>query len=194
MHGGTVEAESGGGGRGATFTVKLPLVVVRSHDTESLDGSKREHPTARSNNGGAGVDCPPELDGLHVLVCDDEEDSRLLVTVVLERCGASVTSVSSAQEAMAVLQQSRPDVLISDIGMPGEDGYSLIKRVRSLSAEDGGRIPAAALTAYARVEDRMKALRTGFQIHLPKPVEPAELVTVVANLAGRVGENFRERV
>lgn len=197
MHGGTVEAESRGIGQGATFILKFPLVVMRTHDSHSSKGAGGVHPSVRNNsshNGAATSDCPPELDGLNVLVCDDEEDTRLLVTVVLERCGASVTSVASAQEAMAALQHSRPDILISDIGMPGEDGYSLIKKVRSLSIEDGGKIPAAALTAYARMEDRMKALRSGFQIHLPKPVEPAELVTVVANLAGRFGENNRERV
>jgi len=185
MHGGTVEAESGGEGQGATFTVKLPLVVVRSLDVGRKSEVERVHPTA---SGGVPFNCPPELDGLHVLVVDDEEDTRVLLTMVLERCGASVTAVASAQEAFAALKESRPDVLISDLGMPEEDGYSLIKKVRALPLADGGQTPAAALTAYARVEDRMRVLRSGFQIHIPKPVEPAELVAVVANLAGRIGE------
>ncbi len=126
---------------------------------------------------------------MHVLVVDDEEDTRDLLKMVLEKCGASVTAVASAAEAFAVLKETRPDVLVSDLGMPGEDGYSLIKKVRALPVKDGGQTPAAALTAYARVEDRMRVLRCGFQMHIPKPVEPAELVAVVANLAGRIGEN-----
>jgi CheY-like chemotaxis protein len=157
-------------------------MVVRSLDTRRARDAERVHPTA---SGDMPFNCPPELDGLRVLVVDDEEDTRVLLRMVLERCGASVTAVSSAQEALAALKQSRPDVLVSDLGMPEEDGYSLIKKVRALSAEDGGQTPAAALTAYARVEDRLKVLNSGFQIHIPKPVEPIELVTVVANLAGR---------
>ncbi len=186
MHGGTVEAESVGAGQGSTFTVKLPLVVMRSLDVRRASDAERVHPTASS---GVPFNCPPELNGLQVLVVDDEEDTRVLLQMVLERCGASVTTVSSAQEALATLKRSRPDVLVSDLGMPEEDGYSLIKKVRALSSEDGGQTPAAALTAYARVEDRMRVLRSGFQIHIPKPVEPAELVAVVANLAGRIGES-----
>ncbi len=182
MHGGTVEVESRGEGHGATFTVKLPLVAVR----RSTRDAERVHPTASR---GAPFNGPPELEGLRLLVVDDEEDTRTLLKAVLERCGAQVVAVSSASEAIAALKQSQPDVLISDLGMPEEDGYSLIKKVRALSAEDGGRTPAAALTAYARVEDRMKVLRSGFQIHLPKPVEPAELIAVVANLAGRTAKS-----
>ena len=109
----------------------------------------------------------------------------MLVTTVLEKCAARVTSASSAAEALRLLKELRPDVLVSDLGMPEEDGYSLIGKVRSLPADEGGRTPAVALTAYARVEDRLKVLRSGFQTHLPKPVEPAELVAVVANVTGR---------
>jgi PAS domain S-box-containing protein len=183
MHGGTVEVESPGEGYGATFTVKLPLIVVRSFKVGHASRAERVHPTSSNV---LPFDCPPELDGLRLLVVDDEEDTRTLLKVVLEQCGASVTTASSVREAIAVLKESRPDVLISDLGMPEEDGYSLIKRVRALSEEDGGKTPSAALTAYARAEDRMKVLRSGFQIHIPKPVEPAELVAVVANLAGRI--------
>ncbi len=110
----------------------------------------------------------------------------MLVKTVLESFGATVTLSTDAAGAFSALQSVRPDVLISDLGMAGEDGYSLIRRVRALTAEQGGQTPAAALTAYARVEDRSQALRCGFQIHLPKPIEPAELLAVVGNLAKRV--------
>jgi PAS domain S-box-containing protein len=182
MHGGTVRAESRGEGQGATFTIKLPLVVMRSFDMRRASDAERVHPTASAD---VPFDCPSELEGLRLLVVDDEADTRTLLKAVLERCGASVVAVASAGEALAALKETRPDVLISDLGMPEEDGYTLIKKVRALSPEDGGQTPSAALTAYARVEDRMKVLRAGFQIHIPKPVEPAELITVVANLAGR---------
>ncbi len=181
MHGGTVEAESKGEEQGAIFTVRLPLIAVRSIDVSS-EGNQRVHPTDSRN---VPFECTSELEGLHILVVDDEEDGRTLVTTVLESCGAVVTAVDSAAEALKAIQKRRPDILISDLGMPEEDGYSLIRKVRALTADQGGQIPAAALTAYARVEDRMRVLRAGFQIHLPKPVEPAELVAVVASLSGR---------
>jgi PAS domain S-box-containing protein len=183
MHGGTVEVESHGNGTGATFTVKLPLIATRSTHLMPDKRQEREHPTASS---GVSFDCPAALEGLHVLVVDDEEDTRYLVSSILEQCAARVSTASSAEEGLDALRRLRPDVLLSDLGMPVEDGYSLITKVRALPPEEGGRTPAAALTAYARVEDRMKVLRSGFQIHLPKPVEPAELVTVVASLAGWV--------
>ena len=182
MHGGTVDAESGGEGQGTTFTVKLPMIVLRSVEGSPDKNEKREHPTS---NRDVPFECTPELEGVHVLVVDDEADGRTLVTAVLEKCGAKVSEANSAITGLKALLELRPDVLLSDLGMPEEDGYSLIKKVRALSAEQGGQIPAAALTAYARVEDRMKVLRAGFQIHLPKPVEPAELIAVVANLSGR---------
>lgn len=184
LHGGLVEVESAGAGLGATFTVKLPLVAMRTLDLSSDRRGERVHPTASS---GAAFECPPALDGLQVLVVDDDEDTRDMVRAVLEQCGATVATAATAAEGFAALAQTRPDVLITDLGMPEEDGYSLIEKVRSLPAERGGQTPAAALTAYARVEDRLRVLRSGFQIHIPKPVEPIELVTVIANLAGRTG-------
>jgi CheY-like chemotaxis protein len=123
-----------------------------------------------------------------VLLVDDEEDTRDMLRAVLERCHAEVVTAGSASEALEEIARHRPDVLISDVGMPGDDGYSLISQVRALPAERGGQIPAAALTAYVRAEDRVKVLRSGFQLHVSKPVEPAELVTVVAHLAGRRDE------
>jgi CheY-like chemotaxis protein len=125
------------------------------------------------------------LDGLRVLVVDDEQDTREMLKAGLGQCGAEVTAAGSAAEALEALVAGAPDVLISDIGMPGEDGYELIRKVRTLPVEEGGKVPAIALTAYARVEDRMQALRAGYQIHVPKPVELAELAAVVASLARR---------
>jgi CheY-like chemotaxis protein len=125
------------------------------------------------------------LNGLRVLAVDDEADARELVAAVLRVRGAEVVSVESGSAALDEMERQEFDVLVADIGMPVMDGYALIEEVRRLPAERGGRIPAAALTAYAGVEDRMRVLLAGYQIHIPKPVEPAELTTVVANLAER---------
>jgi PAS domain S-box-containing protein len=179
LHGGTISVQSAGEGQGSTFTVCLPLLPVRS---DPASEKPRVHPAAQTI---ISADCPPELDGLRVLVVDDEADSRELLNAVLSSCGAQITAASSAAEAFELVQNERFDVIISDIGMPDEDGYSLIKRIRELPAERGGGLPAVALTAYARSEDRIKALRANFQMHIPKPVEPPELIVVVANLAGR---------
>jgi PAS domain S-box-containing protein len=178
LHGGTVRATSPGEGQGATFIVTLPLSAV--HDADS--GMVRVHPTAEVT---LHEFRPPSLTDLQVLVVDDEPDSRELVKRVLEECEAVVVTADSAAAALAQIQRQKPDVLISDIGMPVEDGYSLIRQVRALPPESGGEIPAVALTAFARSEDRRRALLAGFQMHLPKPVEPSELVAVVASVAGR---------
>ena len=122
-----------------------------------------------------------------MLVVDDESDTCELLRTVLEECGSEVTTVQSAHEALREIEQRLPDILVSDIGMPGEDGYELIGKVRALAVERGGRIPAIALTAYARMEDRVRALTAGFQVHVPKPIEPIELVAVIASLANRSG-------
>ncbi len=179
LHGGVVEAESEGPGRGSTFVVKLPFVPV--YQRERPEG--RVHPAARETL--PAYDCPDRLDGLKILVVDDEPDTRELLKIGLGQCGALVTAVGSTPEALAAIELERPDLLISDIGMPEEDGYDLIRRVRALPADGGGRIPAVALTAYARTEDRMKALKSGYQMHVPKPVELAELVAVAASLTRR---------
>jgi CheY-like chemotaxis protein len=128
------------------------------------------------------------LDGLRVLVVDDEADARELVATMLREYNVEVIAVASASEALEALQRLKPDVLVSDIGMPGEDGYTLMRKVRALEAEQGGQIPAVALTAYAREEERRSALAAGFQQHMPKPVNVVELAAIVANLAGRNGE------
>src|SRR6185295_17364503 len=128
-----------------------------------------------------------DLEGIRVLVVDDERDARELLRVVLAGSGAQLKVAGSTHEAFAVFRQWKPDVLVSDIAMPGEDGYALIQRIRALSHNEGGSVPAAALTAYATSEDRLRALTSGYQIHVSKPVEPLELVAVVASLAGKTG-------
>jgi PAS domain S-box-containing protein len=179
LHGGTVGATSAGEGKGATFTVRLPITPVYQ---VGMTGS-RVHPAARELLPAA--ECLDRLDNLKVLVVDDEHDTRELLKEGLEYCGAKVTLAASADEALLAIEKTLPDVLISDIGMPGDDGYHLIQRVRHLSSENGGKIPAIALTAYTRVEDRMHALRAGYHMHVPKPVELAELVAVTASLVRR---------
>ncbi len=178
MHGGTVSVASPGLGGGTAFKVILP---VRSVHYEPSDFVK-SRPVIGTN---APTDQQPALNGLRVLVVDDEMDGRELVAMVLMGRGAEVVSVASGGAALEEMRRQRFDVLIADIGMPVMDGYALIETVRQLTEERGGTIPAAALTAYAGVEDRMRVLSAGYQIHIPKPVEPAELTTVVANLAGR---------
>jgi PAS domain S-box-containing protein len=192
LHGGTVTVESEGAGQGTTFKVSLPLMIVHQRELTSKAGehvAAAEHPTA---GGHVPLECQSELEGLRVLLVEDEPDSREMLVVVLTQCRAEVRAVSNAADALLQLESWRPDVLISDIEMPGEDGYTLIRKVRSLPPERGGKIPAAALTAYARAEDRMRALLAGFQLHVPKPVEPAELAAVVASLAGRAVEQEKQ--
>jgi CheY-like chemotaxis protein len=185
MHGGTIEAESEGEGKGTSFIVKLPrLIAIPRMEKEE---EKRVHPTASKEY--LSIDCAPELTGLRVLIVDDEADARELLKQVLEMCGSEVATTGSAAEALAALEAESFDVLVSDIGMPEEDGYTLINKVRLLPPEKGGRIPAVALTAYARVEDRVRALTSGFQVHVPKPVEPVELVAVIASLAKGLGRS-----
>jgi PAS domain S-box-containing protein len=187
LHGGTVLVESEGSGQGSTFTVHLPLLPVRREPAREVP---RVHPKAET---GALLDCPPELSDLRVLLVDDEADSRDLLNLVLSSCGAQVTVTSSASEAFEAVKREKFDVIVSDIGMPGEDGFSLIRKIRELSNEEGGDTPAIALTAYARAEDRVNALRSGFQMHVAKPVESVELVAIVANLAGRIGNPYRHK-
>ena len=173
LHGGRIDAASEGLDRGATFTVQFPLPAVAGT-------SEPQRPsTLRRIRSEPKLEAPVALRGLRVLVVDDDEDARNLVKAVLEGCGSSVVTAASAAEGLSALDRERPDVLISDIGMPGEDGYDLIRRVRALPSSRGGNIPAAALTAFARSEDRTRVLSAGYSIHIPKPVEPAELVAAV---------------
>src|SRR5688572_23121132 len=179
MHGGTVRAMSEGEGRGSTFTVMLPISPVYQVDPSG----GRVHPAARDL-------LPPDdnnerLDGLRILVVDDEADTRDLLKQGLEYCGAKVSVAGSASEAIDALMMTHPDILISDIGMPGIDGYDLIRQVRGLPPDRGGKVPAIALTAYTRTEDRLQSLRAGYDMHVPKPVELAELVAVATTVVRR---------
>jgi signal transduction histidine kinase/CheY-like chemotaxis protein len=171
LHGGTVEADSAGAGEGASFTVRLPLLATRP---EPVHRDRQRTP-----------DSYPSLEGVRVLAVDDEPDTCELLRTLLARSGAEVRVAASAAEALATLEGWTPDILVSDIGMPGEDGYSLLRQVRAREQRTGTRLPAIALTAYARAEDRVRSLTAGFQMHLPKPIEPIELVTVIANLADK---------
>jgi PAS domain S-box-containing protein len=187
LHGGSVSVHSEGEGKGATFTITLPFVGVVGDQKEAEPAQPVPSDEVIPFEG------LPSLQGIRVLVVDDEADTRELICEVLKECGSEVIMSRSVAEALEALEQHKPDILISDLGMPDEDGYSLISKIRALPAERGGQIPAAALTAYARAEDRMRVLRSGFQFHLPKPVDSAELVTVVASLAGRAYHLWRSK-
>jgi signal transduction histidine kinase/CheY-like chemotaxis protein len=187
MHGGTIRADSSGNNQGAIFTVMIPLRGMRSLEASSGDGAERVHPTAMYDMQFENLF---SLEGLRILIVDDQSDTLEMIKVVLTGCGAEVQTATSVSKAFEVLRAWRPDLLVSDIGMPGEDGFDLIGKLRALKPEEGGAIPAVALTAYARVEDRVKTLAAGYQMHVPKPVEPAELATIIASLAGRTGKTF----
>jgi signal transduction histidine kinase len=180
LHGGSVHAESAGFGQGATFRVEIPIQPDLPE--------RRSAPTSSQAGELVAAECPPQLTGLRVLVVDDEADARELLGMVLRDCGAQVLAVGSVEEALVVLPSFQPHVLLSDLAMPEADGYELIRRVRALPSEAGGRIPAAALTAHARGEDRRRSLLAGFNMHVSKPVDPDELLAVVASLGGRLGK------
>jgi PAS domain S-box-containing protein len=181
LHGGSVYAESAGIKQGSTFRVRLPLSAVRAEeDATATDERRARHEVTDARP----LDPTVNLAGLRVLVVDDEVDARKLLQHVLEARAAAVWTAGSAAEALALLENQRPDVLVSDIGMPEEDGYALLGRVRALGSARGGDVPAIAVTAYARPEDRRRAIAAGFQVQLDKPVDAAELLLVVANLAG----------
>ncbi|BDG06226.1 ATP-binding response regulator [Anaeromyxobacter oryzae] len=176
-HGGTVAAASDGPGRGATFTVRLPLLVPKPHRARDVAGSLPV------------VDAAAPLAALarvRVLVVDDDPDTVEVVRQVLEQAGAQVVAAASAREAIEAFAARPPDVVLSDLGMPGEDGYALIARIRALEAARGGDVPAAALTAYTQGDERRRALEAGYQLYLAKPVEPSALTAAIARLAGRL--------
>jgi CheY-like chemotaxis protein len=181
LHGGHVVAQSAGEGLGATFTVSLPIALARTTETEGVvRGLDRVHPTAATHSPAT---VGPTLRGLRVLVVDDDRDGVELAAAILINAGAETRVCASAATGLTALREWRPHVLISDIEMPEEDGYAFIRRVRALESAQGGRTPAVALTAYGRVEDRLRTLSAGYNMHVPKPVDPAELTTVVASLA-----------
>jgi CheY-like chemotaxis protein len=162
--------------------VELPLAVVH----RNVYARERLHP--KTSPAGASEFKVMDLSGVKVLVVDDEVDARDLMRRVLGYCDAQVLTAASADEALTIVERERPHVLVSDIGMPHVDGFELLKRVRALGEAKGGKVPAIALTAFARSEDRTRALRAGFLVHVSKPVEPSELVATVASVSGRSGE------
>jgi signal transduction histidine kinase/DNA-binding response OmpR family regulator len=180
LHGGAIRAESPGEGLGATFTVDLPVVS----DPPKAKGGAVTAPLDLEA-GRVAPGCVATLDGLRVLVVEDEADTREMVAFTLSRCGAEVRTFGTADEALRTLAEWVPEVLLSDIGLPGMDGYTFIRKVRELLKDSAGRVPAAALTAYAGGEDRLRALSAGFQAHLAKPLDPSELIALVARLGGR---------
>jgi signal transduction histidine kinase/ActR/RegA family two-component response regulator len=172
LHGGTVRAESSGPGKGAKFTIRLPILTApRARELRS-----------RADEGQPALSLE-RLDGLHVLVVEDNADGREVMSMMLEQAGARVTAVASVRKALEALESLQPDALVSDIGLPEEDGYALIRRLRSREAERGGFLPAVAMTGFVRAEDRARILAAGFQVHVPKPVEPAELTAAIAAVA-----------
>jgi CheY-like chemotaxis protein len=177
MHGGTIEADSDGEGHGATFTVKLPMRAVNTAGVQSG--------LSLSPTGGVIRPADPHLDGVRVLVVDDDRDATGLMREVLAAAGASVVVAHSGREALSIIPRERPDVLVSDIGMPEMDGFAFIAQVRASADPDVRDLPAAALTAYTRAEDRVRALESGFQVHLAKPIDPREVVAALAALARR---------
>jgi CheY-like chemotaxis protein len=170
LHGGTVAAESLGEGQGATFTVNLPLL---KQESKAIENELSARPSSF-------IAAP--LQGIRILLVDDEADMLDLAQVILEQYGAEVSVAASAAEALSIFDRCQPSLLISDIGMPDVDGYMLMRQVRQRSPQAGGQIPAIALTAYAAEFDRQLALQAGFQLHLPKPVEPEQLVQAVCTL------------
>jgi CheY-like chemotaxis protein len=179
MHGGSIQAFSEGVGQGSTFRIDLPLIPIHRKDDEI----EQVHPHSALSS------APFEvrgiaLRGVKVLVVDDEQDAREMIRRVLVASGAEVNTASSAAEVLQLLDDLNPDVLISDVGLPGEDGYELIRKIRMRGGRTG-RIRAVALTAFARLEDRTKALLAGYQMHLAKPVDARELIVTIASLAGK---------
>jgi signal transduction histidine kinase/CheY-like chemotaxis protein len=178
LHGGTVRAESAGEGCGSTFTISLPLPVGNDH----AKTTRRSVDVRRDEGDDARLRSLPSLSGLRVLLVDDDQDTLAMLTAMLTQYQATVQTAASAADALEAIRWYKPDVMVSDLAMPDEDGYMLIGKVRALESEAGGRTPAVALTAYVRIEDRTRALSAGFNMFVPKPVEPGELITAIANL------------
>jgi CheY-like chemotaxis protein len=179
MHGGTVAASSPGKGQGSTFKVRFPIASdILLQPDKRPPGAQGKQPMQPNQ-----IDDKENLHGLRVLVVDDDLDTLEMLKVILQNRGAEVNTAFSARDALEALEHSLPDALVSDLAMPEQDGYELIELIRQRGPERGGNIPAVALTAYARVEDRVRALTAGFQMYVPKPVDANELVAVVANLA-----------
>jgi PAS domain S-box-containing protein len=179
LHGGTVRAESKGTGQGASFTVKLPILI----GSGDIAGEQRVHPTAAEI--GSRMDTPL-LRNVRVLIVDDEAGAREVASIILIQAQAEIRAAESARAALEIMDEWRPDVLVADIGMPQVDGYEFISQVRARSQQNGGDVPAVALTAYARTRDRLRVLSSGYQMHVPKPMQPDELIMVIASVVKRI--------
>jgi CheY-like chemotaxis protein len=179
QHGGIVRVESAGEGQGASFTLELPLAQAQTPASRHGQGRQQPRPAP-----GTPEFTLRDLSGVSVLVVDDDRDARELIARILADCQARVATAANAREALALFKAHPPDLLISDLGMPEVDGFELLGWVRALGREHGGRVPAIALTAFARSEDRLRALEAGFSAHISKPVEPNELVAAVAGIVG----------
>jgi signal transduction histidine kinase/ActR/RegA family two-component response regulator len=178
LHGGTVDAASEGAERGATFTVRLPIAAGEAQGARAAEPRERRIAAATASP----EPRLPRLDQVRVLIVDDSADGRALTLLLLTQAGATVKAVASVRAALQTLEVERPDVLVSDIGLPDQDGYGLIRQIRQDEAEHGGFLPAVALTGYARAEDRSRILASGFQAHVPKPVDPVELMAAIAGI------------
>lgn len=187
-HGGTVEANSSGEGKGSTFIVRLPIRAVRVREDGGEEEMASEAAEREPEDAAANPSRFPlvRLDGLRVLVVDDEADARRILVMVLEQVGAIVIAAGSVREAIEALPEAHPDVLVSDLGMPDQDGFDLIRQVRG-RGHDARDLPAVALTAFVQKDDARLALLAGFQVHVPKPVDPHDLTSVIASLVGRTG-------
>lgn len=183
LHGGTIHAESAGIGKGSSFTIVLPAAAEPAAQNPATNGA-----SGKPKESNRIVAKHADLTGIRVLVVDDELDTLEVLRAALTNCGAAVRTAVTVSDALDTFLVWQPNVLISDLGMPNEDGFSLIRKVRALKAEEGGKVPAAALTAYVREEDRLRALDAGFQTHIPKPVDPTEFAAEVATLA----KNYRK--
>ena len=186
LHGGTVRAESAGEGKGTTFRITLPVMLAGTPpDVETR--TKRRHPAVTEGAPLSGLELP-SIAGLQLLVVDDAEDARELLKELLTTQGAGVETAGTAAQAITALERGRPDVIISDLEMPDRDGFELIRAIRARPRPEGGAVPAIALTAYARPEDRSRSLLSGFQVHLAKPVDLSELIATIASLATRLAQ------
>ena len=188
LHGGTVYAESDGEGRGATFRVRLPIATAAATSNEVPDSSIVAADEA-ALPGPVPAAASSVLENVRIVVVDDDADGRTLTSLILSQAGATVRTVATVREALQVLESDHADALVSDIGLPDEDGYSLIRAIRHREAEQGGFLPALALTGYARPEDRARSLAEGFQFYISKPVEPESLITAIAVVTHRLRQS-----
>jgi CheY-like chemotaxis protein len=183
LHGGSISASSPGRDQGATFSISLPLVLTSRPPQLGSRHQESEAPQAKGLKGSG--ECQ-RLDGVRILLVEDDPDTLDMLKFIFDECGAEVITAASASEALEALERFRPDALVSDIAMPNRDGYDLIRQVRSLGPDQGSKIPAVAVTAYASAEDRVRVLASGYQTHVSKPIDPGELITILASLTGHV--------